>query len=782
MPATFNFRKIMLSVIPFSFIHFVKKKMSVSYFFFGKSLKNKGTYLVNDTTAEFTLYGMEEELGAEVAGGFRSCYKTYLAHHGLLRKYVLQVENCIIEPEYGWGICEADNRLVFDSVSNNSWIETYHPSYIKYRKNKDKAISYPDLISINLIPGGENNYWHFLHDLLGQVALAKKVLPGNIPFLISKTLAEKPFFKSALLQSSYLSQCTWVIRDDKYYRADMAYFLQTMPNSNEQFLAVREILQVNDSDKNKERKIFLTRSKKRIRFVSNKTEIEDLARRYHYEIVDADDLTLQQQITLFGETKYLIGIHGAGLTNVLYRKNASLHLLELLPQDYLQPHYFWISKGMGHSYSCLVGSRIKYDTSFYIDPEKFEKKIKQMLETGTDNYPAKSFSTPFANTVTRQFKMNFISRYVPYKIIRAILKNCNLNRILFSYAAISEADYVMEDTNYSFRYYGMEKELGHKVMSGFIIQAMSYTKPYKLQREYIINGGCCYIEPQYGWGIKYGTNRLIKDSVIYNRHLENYHPSFLRYKLLKKSKARYFPKLVSVRMIAGAEKNYWHFLSDMLGVLVLIDKYHFPKDIPLVISKKLADQKFFQEVIAYSPDLQNRNWIIQDKEYILADEVFFCQKMPNQKDQFTGLLELLGIPDADKNKNRKVYVSRSPARIRFIKNNKEIEKIAAKYGFEIIDCDNLSFSDQVALFSECSHVIGIHGAGLTNIVWRKNAPLTLLELFPGNYIHPGYFWLAKSFDKNYMALTGSGILPDTSFYIEPAKFEEKITEMLTAGL
>jgi hypothetical protein len=378
--------------------------------------------------------------------------------------------------------------------------------------------------------------------------------------------------------------------------------------------------------------------------------------------------------------------------------------------------------------------------------------------------------------------MNFLFRYVPYKIIRAILKNCNLNRILFSYAAVSEADYVTEDQNYTFRYYGMEEELGYKIMSGFIIQTMTYIKPCKLQREYIINGGRCYIEPKYGWGIKYGTNKLIKDSVTYNRHLENYHPSFFKYKLVKKNNIRHFPKAVSVRMIAGAEKNYWHFLSDILGVLVLIDKYNFPKEIPLVIPKKLAEQKFFQQVTSYSPDLKNRNWIIQEDEYILADQVFFCQKMPNQKDQFAGLLELLRIPDADKNKNRKVYVSRSPARIRFIKNNKEIEDIAGSQGFEIIDCDNLSFSDQVSLFSECSHVIGIHGAGLTNIVWRKNAPLTLLELFPENYVHPGYFWLAKSFDKKYFALTGSDILPDSSFYIDPLKFREKLAQMLEAGL
>lgn len=376
----------------------------------------------------------------------------------------------------------------------------------------------------------------------------------------------------------------------------------------------------------------------------------------------------------------------------------------------------------------------------------------------------------------------YLYKFIPHKFFRFFLKYVNLNSLLFSYATIQDSQYVTQDKNYTFRYYGIEDTLGYKVMSGFIIQTMSYITPNMLQQEYIIDGGKCYLEPKYGWGIRYGTNQLVIDSLIYNRFRENYYPSYIKYKLFRKKNVRYFPKIVSIRMISGAEKNYWHFLSDMLGIIVLIDKNNFHRDIPLVIPKTLAEKSFFKQVIEYSPDLQKRNWVIQDKEYILADNVFFCQKMPNQKDQFEGILRYLDLPDADKSKNRKIYVCRSPARIRYIKNDMQIQEVARRNGFETIDCDGLTFSQQVSLFSECSHVIGIHGAGLTNIVWRKNAPLTLLELFPENYVHPGYFWLAKSFDKKYMALTGGNVLPDTSFYLNPDNLQAKISEMLSSGV
>ncbi len=374
--------------------------------------------------------------------------------------------------------------------------------------------------------------------------------------------------------------------------------------------------------------------------------------------------------------------------------------------------------------------------------------------------------------------MASIFKLIPYKLLRSIRKYANINALLFSYAKENSIKYIAEDSSYSFKFYNIEEKLGYKVMTGFIRQTMSYITPHKLQREYIINGGKCIIEPKYGWGIQLDTTRLIKDSVIYNRQCENYYPSWCKLKFRQRRNDRYFKEVVSIRMIKGAEKNYWHFLSDMLGIVVLIEKHNFSKDIPLVIPKKLADQNFFWQVVNYSDGLKNRNWIIQDKEYIIADNVYFCQKMPNQKDQFEGLLKLLKIPGSDLSLNRKIYVTRSAKRIRFIKNNSEIQAIAEKYGFEVIDCDNLSFTEQVKLFSSCSHIIGIHGAGLTNIVWRQNAPLTLLELFPENYVHPGYFWLAKSFDADYFALTGSDILDDTSFSLNITEFENKIKEML----
>jgi hypothetical protein len=377
----FTLNKLILKFIPYPLIRYVRKRFNANYLFFGASRTDKGNYLLTEKDFVFTVYGMEKELGEEVVNGFKACYDEYMEHPDHLRKYILSVEDCIIEPVFGWGITPSDDKLVFDSISNNTWRETYHPSWFAYKKNKAAAIHLDEVVSINLLQGGEDNYWHFLHDLLGQVILSRKHLGHHLPFLISKRLAGKAYFNQALQMSPVLAEAKWIIRDTEYYRIKKAWFVQPMPNSNEQFFALRALLQIPEAPPAGNRKIFLTRSTKRIRFLSNKENIENIVKKYDFEIIDTDGLSLQDQVKLFSETRWLIGIHGAGLTNILYRKGTIMSVFELLPGDYLQPHYFWLAKGMGNQYICQVGSVAALDTSFEINEHLFEEKIQDFVKS-----------------------------------------------------------------------------------------------------------------------------------------------------------------------------------------------------------------------------------------------------------------------------------------------------------------------------------------------------------------------------------------------------------------
>ena len=65
----------------------------------------------------------------------------------------------------------------------------------------------------------------------------------------------------------------------------------------------------------------------------------------------------------------------------------------------------------------------------------------------------------------------------------------------------------------------------------------------------------------------------------------------------------------------------------------------------------------------------------------------------------------------------KIYISRQLASVRKIKNEDDVIKILINYGFHILKAEELNFWDQIRLFSNCKHLISIHGAGLTNCIF-----------------------------------------------------------------
>lgn len=97
--------------------------------------------------------------------------------------------------------------------------------------------------------------------------------------------------------------------------------------------------------------------------------------------------------------------------------------------------------------------------------------------------------------------------------------------------------------------------------------------------------------------------------------------------------------------------------------------------------------------------------------------------------------------------NRKLFISRSDADCRRIKNRDELEATFEEYGLEKHQLSNLTFEEQVRLFAEAEAVVAPHGAGLANIVFGED--LSILELLPRDENRPMYFQLAHELEHEY---------------------------------
>jgi hypothetical protein len=175
--------------------------------------------------------------------------------------------------------------------------------------------------------------------------------------------------------------------------------------------------------------------------------------------------------------------------------------------------------------------------------------------------------------------------------------------------------------------------------------------------------------------------------------------------------------------------------------------------LPVIVPDDLYDQPFFREAMQ-SKRLSRWNFIPPRKQFIKAESVVFCsanQFMVNDRSHYSEsellrhamagtkflespaeVLALLGLDDdrPQVRAERRVFLTRSGARGRTISNYEEIEPLLRELNFETVDTDGLSLRAQAQLFRECRYLIGIHGAGLTNIIHAHEHDLSLIQLRP----------------------------------------------------
>ena len=280
---------------------------------------------------------------------------------------------CVIEPEYGW-IMLPNRKILIESFSYSKFFDA--PLYTKYRKAKKKKIHYDSVINLRYY---FQNYWHFVHDVCGQITLLDNLgIDISIPVIVPHTVLQTPYIKEIFALHPQLQRRNWVMHPlDSVIIANEVYLPQQMRHKKEYFDTFLNTIQFKIPISNNEFKIFVTRSQKRWRALINKNEIENIALNYGYIIVESEDLSVLKQFEIFSKATHIIGIHGAGLTNCIFRKGQKLEILEIFPSDGIPPHYYWLANDYGFTYDVIIGETSDENRHFYLNPEKFKQKLNK---------------------------------------------------------------------------------------------------------------------------------------------------------------------------------------------------------------------------------------------------------------------------------------------------------------------------------------------------------------------------------------------------------------------
>ena len=196
---------------------------------------------------------------------------------------------------------------------------------------------------------------------------------------------------------------------------------------------------------------------------------------------------------------------------------------------------------------------------------------------------------------------------------------------------------------------------------------------------------------------------------------------------------------------------YFHWLMDCLPRLVLLqDK---GKAQTLILPPNLKDRSYISE----SLNLLGVNKFIflkKDNWYYFKRLTFPVHLAPtgNYHEETMRILRSKVTQNLQAQPALKVYISRSKASRRKIVNENEVLPLLSGMGFKTVFCEDLSFLEQVKLFSKVKYLVSNHGAGLSNMLFMS-PKASVFELRKSDDDHSNcYFSLASSLNLRYFYL------------------------------
>ena len=130
---------------------------------------------------------------------------------------------------------------------------------------------------------------------------------------------------------------------------------------------------------NQNKYIYISRSKVQKRRIVNEAAVKELMLFLGFQIVYPESLSYSEQIELFKSAKWLVTIHGAGLTNMMFMTPES-NILELREEnDNHNNCYFSLASSMNHNYFYLKCKSVDKSNDHIGDLSVDIEKLQEIL-------------------------------------------------------------------------------------------------------------------------------------------------------------------------------------------------------------------------------------------------------------------------------------------------------------------------------------------------------------------------------------------------------------------
>ncbi len=204
--------------------------------------------------------------------------------------------------------------------------------------------------------------------------------------------------------------------------------------------------------------------------------------------------------------------------------------------------------------------------------------------------------------------------------------------------------------------------------------------------------------------------------------------------------------------------HYFHWICDSLPRMIQIRNYtdSYPVLIP--------DSFMKYDYIMSSLNKLKINYLIyeHDQKYKINELLISSHVADSGNYKKENITELAKSFKTEQNmKNlKKIWVSREKSKHRKIVNEVNIKDILLKYNYEIFYPEDHDYLDQISLFSNAKVVAGLHGGGLTNIIYAPRDTILLEVRRESDDLNNCYFTLASELDMKYFYLNAKRLGDD----------------------
>ncbi len=283
------------------------------------------------------------------------------------------------------GAVITNHNYLFQDVSR----EFDNEQHSIYKQIKLETITNVTNTTAVLAASGSNVYYHWMFDILPRINLLKQsgAFESIDQFIIDYT--DIPFQTETLALAGVPS--SKILRSNNHWnfhiKADELVLPSLIsPNDTpalEACLYLRSLFEKEIASENGGKKIYIQRLSGRT--IINETGILNILEPLGFQIVHPEKLTVAQQAKLFTESEFIVGPHGAGLTNIVFCKPET-RVIDIFAPEWINPCYWKLACALKLNYGYIIGEKKETTITenkgadITIDIEKFKILFDKLNE------------------------------------------------------------------------------------------------------------------------------------------------------------------------------------------------------------------------------------------------------------------------------------------------------------------------------------------------------------------------------------------------------------------